>query len=111
MKRHVAAFILGTLTIAAAWAMEGSPMISTVEPDTGKQGDVVSAKGESLDKSSVSDIYLTDGKNDVKASIVEQSAKEIKFKIPAEKAGRYHVMVLTANKTSMMVEPVMITVQ
>ena len=34
--------------------------------DTGKVGDIISAKGENLDKSSIGELYLTDGTHDVK---------------------------------------------
>jgi hypothetical protein len=55
---------------------------------------------------------LTDGKNDTKVQIDEQSGTEIKFKVPASmKAGRYHLLVLTANKASMIEQPVVFTVE
>jgi hypothetical protein len=93
-------------------AFEGFPRVTTVEPDSGKVGDIVSAKGENLDKASTGELYLTDGSKDTKVEIAEQTDKEIKFKVPADaKAGRYHLLVLTANKTSMIEQPVIFTVQ
>ena len=64
MKRHVAVFAFLGLAAAAAWAFQGSPSVTTVDPDTGKPGDTVSAKGVNLAKAHVAEIYLTDGKND-----------------------------------------------
>ncbi len=111
MKRHVAVVMLLGLVGVTLWAYQGSPMITTVEPDTGKAGDAVSAKGTNLDKSKVSELYLTDDKNDTKAVVTTQSDSEIKFMIPKMAAGRYHLMVLTANKASMIEQPVILTVE
>lgn len=111
MKRHVAAVVLLGLMGVTLWAYQGAPMITTVEPDTGKAGDAVSAKGTNLDKSKVSELYLTDEKNDTKIAMTSQTDGEIKFTIPKLAAGRYHLMVLTANKSSMIEQPVILTVE
>ena len=77
-----------------------------------KSGDAVSATCTNADKASVAELYLTDGKKDTKVSITEQSAEKISFKVPAAlKPGRYHLMFLTANKASMIEQPVVITVE
>ncbi|HLK19666.1 MAG TPA: hypothetical protein VKT81_11945 [Bryobacteraceae bacterium] len=47
----------------------------------------------------------------MKVAISEQSESEIKFKVPALKAGRYHVAILTANKASIIDQPVVLTVE
>jgi hypothetical protein len=75
------------------------------------EGDVVSAKGENLDKKSAADVYLTDGSKDTKAAISEQSETEIKFKVPQIKPGRYHLAILTANKASIIEQPVVLTIE
>jgi hypothetical protein len=110
MKRHVAVFAFLGLAAAAAWAFQGSPSVTTVDPDTGKPGDTVSAKGVNLAKAHVAEIYLTDGKNDTKLEVVEQADQEIKFKVPKLAPGRYHVLVLTANRASLIEEPVVFTI-
>ncbi len=92
-------------------AFQALPRCSTLEPDTGKVGDVISLKGENLDKKSSADVFLTDGSKDVKVVISEQSASEIKFKVPQLKAGRYHIAILTANKASIIDQPVVLTVE
>lgn len=92
-------------------AFQALPRCSALEPDTAKAGDVVSLKGENLDKKSSADVFLTDGSKDVKVSISEQSETEIKFKVPTLKAGRYHVAILTANKASIIDQPVVLTVE
>jgi len=112
MKPGFVSLLIALALSAALVAFEGFPRVTTVEPDSGKVGDAVSAKGENLDKSSIGDLYLTDKKNDTKVKIDEQSGTEIKFTVPASmKAGRYHLLVLTANKASMIEQPVVFTVE
>ena len=111
MKRS---FALLCLLCLAAWSLasyDGFSKLVSVEPESGKEGDVASAKGENLDKTKICDIYLTDGSKDLKAVITEQNEGEIKFKIPKAAAGRYRLMLLTANKSSMIEQPVVLTVE
>lgn len=88
-------------------------MISSVEPGAGKAGEVLTVQGSNLDRDSVAGLYLTDGVNDIKVTIVEQNATTIRFKIPAEaKPGRFALMVLTPGKSPKLIEePVKITVE
>jgi len=92
-------------------AFQALPRCTTLEPDTGKVGDEISLKGENLDKKSAADVYLTAGSKDVKVPISQQSESEIKFKVPQLKPGRYHVAILTANKASIIDQPVVLTVE
>ena len=108
--------ISALLTIALStiiFAQTGSPRVDTVEPDTGKSGAVLVINGENLEKTTVAEVLLTDGKNDLKAEVVEQLAKTIKFKIPAAaKPGRFAIMLLTAGKEPKYLEqPVKVTVE
>ena len=112
MKPIVVSLLLLAALAASLVAWEAFPKIATVEPESGKAGDVISAKGENLSKASVAELYLTDGTNDTKVQTTEQSEAEIKFKIPAAaKVGRYHLLILTANKASMIEQPVVLTVE
>ena len=111
MKRCYVSLWIALAIAAAVLAFEGFPRLTSVEPDTGKAGDVVSAKGENLDKSAIAELYLTNGTKDTKAQIAEQTDKEIKFKVPGAPPGRYHLLVLTANKQSMIEQPVVFTVE
>jgi hypothetical protein len=43
--------------------------------------------------------------------MAEQSDSEIKFKVPQIKPGRYHLAILTANKASIIEQPVVLTVE
>jgi len=81
-------------------AFQAQPLCTSVDPDTGKKGETITAKGENLGKSGVGELYLTDGQKDTKVDITSESDTEIKFTIPDIKAGRYHLLILTANKAS-----------
>lgn len=109
MKRFVPALLAAWLfaTLFAA-AQTKTPRITTVDPAACKVGDVATAKGENLDKDVVADLYLTDGKNDVKTVITERASDSIKFKVPQIKAGRYRLM--TGSKTAMVEQPVILEV-
>jgi hypothetical protein len=106
----VAAFLA-----AASFACYGQtsmPRMTSVEPDTGKAGDVLVVTGENLQKDFVAKLYLTDEKTDTQVEIVEQTPTTIKFKIPAKIAnGRLTLMVLTVGKDAKYIEqPVKVSV-
>lgn len=96
----------------AAWAQDTMPRMSSVEPGSGKKGDVVAVTGENLDKTNVSKIYLTDGKNDLECVITNQSATEVKIKIPDKATGRMALMILTGGKEPKLIEqPVKVSIE
>src|SRR5690348_14084792 len=85
--------------VIPAFSQPGTPMMTVVEPSSGKVGDVFVAQGSHIDETSVAALYLTDGKNDFKVLITEQTGTSIKFKIPAGvKEGHFALMVLTKGK-------------
>jgi hypothetical protein len=90
----------------AVWAEQPMPKMATVDPMSGKAGDVVVATGENLQKALVAKLYLTDGKNDLTCEMLEQTETTIKFKIPAKAAvgARLTVMVLTTGKDAKYIE-------
>lgn len=86
--------------------------ITTVDPLSAKAGDMVSARGDGIDKAAVDTLYLTDGKNDFKCEIIEQTATSITFRVPAGmKAGRWALMVHTTTKNQLVEQPVKLTVE
>jgi hypothetical protein len=100
------------LTSAAAMpGFQGMPRCSAIDPDTAKTGDAVSATCDNADKANIAGLYLTDGTVDTKVAIMEQGDGKIKFQVPSIKPGRYHLAVLTANKASMIEQPVVLTVE
>ncbi len=111
MRGLKAAGILAGLLGTALWAFQDSPMIQTVEPDTAKVGVVVVAKGVNLDKTKICELYVTDEKNDTKVKIDEQTATELKFTVPKVPAGKYHLMVMTASRATMIEQPVVLMIE
>ena len=89
------------------------PVMTSVEPASGRVGDVLVVRGESLGPERVAALYLTDGKADIKVQIIEQTASTIRFKIPPEaKPGRMALMVLTREVDPKLIEqPVKITIE
>jgi hypothetical protein len=103
----VAALLAGRQTISGQ-----SARISAVDPLTAKVGDLVTATGEGIDKTKIDALYLTDGTNDFKVQVMEQSDTEIKFKVPKTKPGRYSLMVRTKETPPKLLEqPVKIDVE
>ena len=95
---------LVVVVMLSADAQQAMPRMSSAEPGNGKAGDVITIAGENLQQDTVAKVYLTDGKNDTEVQIVEQSATEIKFKIPAKVSGRLALMILTAGKDAKLME-------
>lgn len=106
-------FVLSLLLVGfAAWAQEAMPRMSSVEPGSGKIGDVVAVTGENLDKANVAKVYLTNGKDDFECVITGQTATEIKVKIPAKATGRLALMILTGGKEPKLIEqPVKLAIE
>jgi hypothetical protein len=110
-------FLVSLLLAAgfAAQAQPGNPRMTSVDPDAGKRGDVITVTGENLGKNHVAKVYLTDGgdgKNDVEVQITEQTDTTIKFKLPAKSVGgRLALMVLTNSTPQQLIEqPVKVTI-
>ena len=90
--------------------------MTSVDPDTGKRGDIITVNGENLSKNLVAKLYLTDGgdgKGDIEVQITDQTDTTIKFKIPAKATPgqRLALMILTATKPAQLIEqPVKVTI-
>lgn len=103
--------LLATALVAAGAVYAETSRVSGVEPANAKAGEVVKASGEGLANTLVTAVFLTDGSNDLKVEVVEQTATALRFKIPgAVKAGRWAVMIQT--KDGMLLEqPVKVTIE
>ena len=89
-----------------------SPRLNTVTPDSGKATAEFVAAGENLTRDSMKELYLTDGKDDIKVTIVAQKAESIQFKVPGTvKPGRYGLMILTADGKQFLEQPVKLTIE
>jgi hypothetical protein len=111
MKLSSAVPLLFAATLVL-FGQEAMPRMSSVDPSSGKAGDVIAVTGENLDKANVAKVYLTDDKNDFVCEVTEQSATEIKLKIPAKAAGRLALMILTTGKEPKLVtQPVKVNIE
>lgn len=106
-------FVLFALLIPMILFAETMPRMTTVEPGTAKIGDLLVVAGEHLGKANVAQLYLTDGKNDLKVAVTDQTDASIKFKVPdTVKPGRFALMILTAGKDGKLIEqPVKVTIE
>lgn len=109
----IMAFVLALAAVFAIALMPATAQtnsrITAVDPGTGKVNDSVTVTGEALSKSTVSGIFLSDDQNDHKATIVDQEAGKIVFKVPEVKAGPYNVSIQVGN--SLLIQPVRFTVE
>ena len=71
MRMSFIALLAVCATLAVA--QQTLPRMTTVEPPTGKVGDVLTVAGENLDKPAVTKLFLTDGKNDLEVEVTEQA--------------------------------------
>jgi len=102
--------IVALLAVQARTVLaQNTPSFTTVDPASGKVNDEITVTGENLGKTSISAIFLSDDKNDYKATIVEQSATKIVMKVPQVKPGSYNVSYQKGN--SIYIEPVRFTVE
>jgi hypothetical protein len=92
------AFFAAAIFLAPITRAQNSPQVNTVDPAEGKVNDTVTLTGSSLDKATVSAVYLSDDKNDYKAAISEQSGEKIVIKIPQVKSGSYNITVQVGDK-------------
>lgn len=109
----ISIFLLLFSSIANGGPAGELPMIGSVDPASGKAGDLLTARGTHLGRDRVAALFLTDGTNDFKVAIVEQTSDTIKFKIPENaKPGRLALMVLTPGPDARLIEePVKITIE
>ena len=88
---------------------QNSPKITGVAPATGKVNDSVTLTGEHLDKDTVSAVFLSDDKDDYKATLVEQGSAKIILKVPQVKSGGYNISIQEGDK--ILILPLKFTVQ
>ena len=103
----IAAILL--LSLAPRVGGQNSPKVTGVAPATGKVNDDVTLTGENLGKDSVSAVYLSDDKDDYKATLVQQENAKIILKVPQVKSGGYNISIQEGDK--ILILPVRFTVQ
>jgi len=83
--------------------------VTGVDPANGKSNDTITVSGENLGKAHVAAVFLSDDKDDFKATIVSQENDKIVIKVPAVKPGSYNVSIQAAN--AILIQPVKFTVE
>jgi hypothetical protein len=77
---------------------QSAPQINGVAPPSGKVNDTVTISGQNLGKDAVSAVYLSDDKDDYRATVVEQGAEKIIVKVPKVKSGNYNISIQVGDK-------------
>ena len=101
--------VLAAVLLAPLIFAQGVPQVTGMDPASGKVNDTVTVTGQNLGKDSVSSVFLSDDKNDYKATIVEQGAEQIVLKVPQVKPGNYNLSIQVGNK--IFIKPLRFTVQ
>jgi len=104
----LASIVVLGLALPAGLAQEAS-RVTSVDPAAGKANDTVTVAGENLGKNKVAAVFLSDDKDDHKATVVSQESDKIVFKVPSVKPGDYNVSIQAGN--SIFIQPVRFTVQ
>ena len=108
LKISFAAAVL-IFCLAPRNAAQSSPKITSVAPAAGKVNDSVTLTGENLGKDAVSAVFLSDDKDDYKATLVQQDSAKIVLKVPEVKSGGYNISIQEGDK--ILILPVRFTVQ
>lgn len=111
MKRLPALLVLFAASLTL-FAQGTAPRMLAVTPEAGKADAVYVTSGENLDKDAVREVFLTTGNEEIKVVIVAQNADAITFKVPAKtQPGRYALMILTADCTMYIEQPVKLVIE
>lgn len=114
MRFPIPAIGLAALFLFSFTGSAQTARITSVDPPTAKVGDVVSASGEGIGSANVDELYLTNAVRDAKVSMIEQTDKLIKFKVPVGiKPGRWALMIhaTSGSGTKLFEQPVKVTVE
>jgi hypothetical protein len=97
------------LTLGLLLFAQGTPLVTAVDPSSGKVNDAVTVAGENLGKGTVSALFLSDDKTDYKATLVEQNEEKMVMKVPHVRPGRYNISLQAGN--AIYIQPVRFTVE
>ncbi len=102
-------FLAGVILFSSLAVAQNAPQVTGVDPASGKVNDTLTVSGNNLGKASVSSVYLSDDKNDYKATIVDQSDDKISAKVPQVKPGDYNISIQVGDK--LFIKPVKFKVE
>ena len=121
LGRITAAALLLALFTLPVYAVDPNesrtPLMRTVEPFKASAGERVVVSGDNLGNDRVASVFLADAKvkdpEKIRLEIVSQSAQKVEIKLPATiKPGRYvFVVLLTDSQTTLLEEPVKLTIE
>jgi len=97
------------LTLGLLLFAQGAPVVTAVDPSSGKVNDTVTVAGENLGKNNVSAVFLSDEKTDYKATLIEQNEEKMVMKVPHVRPGRYNISLQASN--AIYIQPVRFTVE
>ena len=103
------AFLAGVILFSSLAVAQNAPQVTGVDPASGKVNDTVTVSGNNLGKATVSSVFLSDDKNDYKATIEDQSDDKITMKVPQVKPGDYNISVQVGN--NLFIKPVKFKVE
>jgi hypothetical protein len=105
--------LMSLLTVANCFGGDDSPQMNTVSAKVAKPGDEIDIAGLGLNEKNVDEVYLTDHKFDMKVKVIEQTDKNIKFRVPPfAKPGRVQILMLTKGEEPKLLEqPVYILIE
>jgi len=106
-KRWV--LLAGVILFTSLALSQNAPQVTGVDPEMGKVNDTVTVSGSNLGKAAVSAVFLSDDKNDYKATIVDQGDDKITMKVPQVKPGDYNISVQVGDK--LFIKPVKFKVE
>lgn len=101
--------ILLLLGLAPCAVGQNGPKVTAVAPATGKVNDSVTLTGQNLGKETITAVFLSDDKDDYKATLVEQGSAKIILKVPEVKSGGYNISIQLGDK--ILILPLRFTVQ
>jgi hypothetical protein len=85
-------------------------VMEKVTPAEARAGEVVTVEGESLDAAHLKTVFLTDRKDQVEVEIVVQTAKYLRFKVPAVAPGKWRIAIELVRDNLLLEEPVFLLV-
>ncbi len=102
--------VLAPLSVLiAAATLSAASRVMSLEPTLASPGDELVITGTELASANVDKLYITVGSTDIEVEILEQTAEQMRFRLPADVPhARYNLMLLTAGDTpALLVQPVM----
>jgi len=102
-------FAAAVVLLSPLLSAQSAPQITGVAPPSGKVNDTLTISGQNLGKDAVSAVYLSDDKDDYRATVVEQGAEKIVVKVPRVKSGNYNISIQVGDK--LFIKPVRFKVE